>query len=198
MLARRGTYPYSPGMTLSRRPGLRLLTGVLLALLFLGLGGTAAYAATEPDPPDRCFSDLGPHGELPSCTWDGNEWTVSYEEGPIGLGSPGIPSGFVALFVVVAIAGAAMTIYRVTMARRMAEEAGLDPDRAATMTLLSDDGLDATYLASSLRATKPSEPAAGPSRLTHDRLRELQQLRDDGLVTAEEYEARRKAILDSI
>jgi hypothetical protein len=76
----------------------------------------------------------------------------------------------------------------------------MDPDRATAMTLLSDDGLDATYLAANLRS--PGAPAApppvDPGRSAEDRLRQLQQLRDGGLVSAEEYDERRRAILDSL
>ncbi len=84
----------------------------------------------------------------------------------------------------------------------MAREAGLQ-GRATRMALLSDDGFEATYLASSLRRP-PVEgevtPVEGPapSRPTADRLRELDRLRDEGLVTAEEHAERRRAILEGI
>jgi hypothetical protein len=55
------------------------------------------------------------------------------------------------MFVLAAVAGVGLTIWRVSLARDLARESGMDPDRATAVTLLSDDGLDATYLASSRR-----------------------------------------------
>ncbi|HET8561968.1 MAG TPA: SHOCT domain-containing protein [Marmoricola sp.] len=128
----------------------------------------------------------------------------------------GIPSGFVAFFVLVVLAGIGFTAWRVSAARRMASEAGLDPDRAGAMALLTDDGLEATYLASSLRTPQPQGPArpdlaatahpqqaeqveqAQPLRTATERLTELEHLRDAGAVTQAEYDERRKAIIDSI
>jgi hypothetical protein len=67
------------------------------------------------------------------------------------------------------------------------------------MTLISDDGLDATYLASSLRGTPSTDRPTQPSgRGAQERLRELQQLRDEGLITTDEYQRRRTEIVDSI
>ncbi|MDQ1696438.1 MAG: hypothetical protein QOJ03_1791, partial [Frankiaceae bacterium] len=97
-----------------------------------------------------------------------------------------------------------LTIWRVSTARSLATRAGLDPNEATAVTLLSDDGLGAAYLASSLR--QPSQQPAVPSSATvvpaqhsaEDRLRELAGLKAQGLVTADEYDARRKAILDAL
>jgi hypothetical protein len=58
--------------------------------------------------------------------------------------------------------------------------------------LVSDDGLTATYLASSMR--NPSSPAP-VVRDTATRLRELDRLRSEGLVTEAEHAERRAAIL---
>jgi hypothetical protein len=63
------------------------------------------------------------------------------------------------------------------------------------MALASEDGLTATYLASSLRGTTGTAPAP---RDTATRLRELDRLRAEGLVTEEEHASRRVAILDEI
>ncbi|HEX6249586.1 MAG TPA: SHOCT domain-containing protein [Nocardioidaceae bacterium] len=165
-----------------------------------------------PQPPDVCLEDLGPDGVMQSCEYDGGEWAVTYEEmGPLdpGLGDPGfgavstgIPPAFLAFMVVIFVLGVATALYRVSLARRMAVESGMDPDRATAMTMLTDDGLEATYLASSLRRPAPQvgqtpEPAAAP-RSVEERLQELQRLRDQGLVTYEEYDARRQAIIDSL
>jgi hypothetical protein len=67
------------------------------------------------------------------------------------------------------------------------------------MTLLSDDGLDATYLAANLRGTQAANQATPPpSATTAARLEELKSLLDRGLVTQSEYDERRKAIIDSV
>lgn len=191
----------------------RVLTLVALCFGLVALGATVAYA--EPDPPPKCFrtSDAG---ELPSCTWDGQRWSVSYDDGfgdPGGFGlqdfgdseGGGMPAGFGVLVVIVVLGGLATTFWRVSVARQMAEESGMDPGRATAMTLLSDDGLDATYIAASIRGpradaddvTGVTHPAP-ETRTVEQRLRELQQLRDEGLVTQEEYDVRRTAILDSV
>jgi hypothetical protein len=78
----------------------------------------------------------------------------------------------------------------------------MDAGLATRMTLLTDDGLEATYLASSLRpavtpATRPT-PAAAPTRDVATRLAELTGLLDQGVVTQAEYDARRQAIIDSV
>jgi len=113
---------------------------------------------------------------------------------------PGIPGWFIGLFVLVILLGLAGTIWRISVARKMAEDAGLDPNTATAVTLLSKDGVDATYLASTLgshtraQAAHPTQPA----KTAEQRLQELQALRDKGLVTNDEYEAQRQKILGSI
>ncbi|MFC6342364.1 hypothetical protein ACFP8W_10265, partial [Nocardioides hankookensis] len=82
-------------------------------------------------------------------------WGPAFDD---GSADPGIPGWFVVLFVLVLVAGVATTIWRVSTAQRMARDSGMDEGDAATMALLSDDGLEATYLASNLR-TPPAEPA---------------------------------------
>ncbi len=175
-------------------------TLVVASLGLVALTATAAHAAGEPDPPPKCFraNDVG---ELPTCTWTGSSWEVSYDGGFLGDAGAGIPSGFGVLFVLVALVGIGLTIWRVSLARQMATESGMDPDRATAVTLLSDDGLDATYLASSLRGGQAREARAAEApepRSVQARLQELLELRDAGLVTYEEYESRRKSILDSL
>jgi hypothetical protein len=82
------------------------------------------------------------------------------------------------------------------MARKMAERSGMDANEATAMTLLSDDGLDATYLASNLRPGQPQE--GGPGRSVSERLTEVESLKQQGLVTQAEYDERRTAVLDSL
>lgn len=118
----------------------------------------------------------------------------------VGPTQSGGPSGFVAFAVLLMVTGVGVTVWKVLAAREMAREAGLDPDRATAVTLLDEDGFAATYLASSLRDRPgdagPSDATASPS--IADRLRALDQLRDVGLVTAEEHTARRAKILDEL
>lgn len=119
-----------------------------------------------------------------------------------GSGIGGFEAAFGAFFVLAVVIGIAATAYRIWMARDMAKDAGLDPNHATAMTLLTgDEGLSATYLASSLR-TPPTEGGdkeeKGPEQSVADRLRALQQLRDDGLITTAEYDERRARILDDL
>jgi hypothetical protein len=113
--------------------------------------------------------------------------------------SLGIPGWFIALFVIMLLIGIGTAIWRVTTARQIAKDAGLDPNTATRMTLLSKDGIDATYLASAISSRQqqshPNQPAA---KTASERLQELQALKDKGLVTDDEYTARRQRILDSI
>ena len=122
----------------------------------------------------------------------------------------GIPGVFIALFVIVGLLAVATAIWRVTATRRMAERAGLDPDTATAVSLLSDGGMGAAYVASTIashsRPAAPPPPPPAPaapapatsSKPVEERLRELQELKDKGVVTAEEYEAQRQKILGSI
>ncbi len=153
-----------------------LLTTIALCLGSVVLGSTSAFAAGEPLPGG--FYDDGMGGGFPD---------------------PGMPPGFAALFVIVVLGGIGTTLWRVSLARQMARDSGMDPDQATAVTLLSDDGLDATYLASNLRNAPAGEPSApSPARSAQERLRELEQLRDEGLITTGEYEARRRAVVESL
>lgn len=112
----------------------------------------------------------------------------------------GIPGWFIALFVLVVVIGVVTTVWRISVARRIAREAGLDPNTATAVTMLSRDGMDAAYLASALRSRPPEQqpPAMPPSRTAEQRLGELRTLLDRGLITQDEYESRRAEILRSI
>jgi hypothetical protein len=152
----------------------------------------AAAAAGEAELPDKCF-ESGPNFELPTCTNTGNGWEVSYEDSFAG---PGFPSWFVALFVLVLIVGIGTTIWRVWFVRDMATRAGMNPNQATAVSMLGQDGVTATYLAASMRGTRPG-PDPDPRSAT-TRLEELEQLKARGLVTMTEYEERRRIILESI
>jgi hypothetical protein len=115
----------------------------------------------------------------------------------------GPPDAFVGLFVLGLLVSVGIMIYKVTMARDLARKSGMDPDQATAMTLLEDDGLEATYLASNLRPSQPGHASPPPpppaaERSVTDRLAELESLRAQDLVTQSEYDARRAAILDSL
>ena len=113
----------------------------------------------------------------------------------------GVPGWFIAVFILFLMVGIGTTIWRVPVARKMAEDAGLDPNKATAVTLLSQDGVDAAYLASTLaaRSQHQTPPATQPPpKNAEERLRELQALKDQGLVTSDEYEAQRQKILGSI
>lgn len=112
----------------------------------------------------------------------------------------GVPGWFAGLFVLALLVGVGTTIWRVTTAQKLARRSGMDPGMATQMTLLTDDGLDATYLAANLRgqvATASDTPAAPPPT-TAERLEELRSLLDRGLITQQEHDERRKAIIDSV
>ena len=151
-------------------------------------------------PPKKCFR-ADADGTLPVCTkMEGGDWEVSYPDATMGAG---MPSGFGVLFVLVLIAGVLGTVWKVTTARRMARDAGLSEGDATTMALLTDDGFESTYLASSLRQPPAGPTAAEPPsppvpREAAERLRELDELRAQGLIDEEEYAATRQAILGSL
>ncbi|MET3961816.1 hypothetical protein ABIE44_001750 [Marmoricola sp. OAE513] len=118
----------------------------------------------------------------------------------------GVPGGFVAFFVIVALFAVGATIWKVVVARDLARQSGMDPDVATGMTLLDDNGLSATYLASSLRTNRPYEdpnlerrtPPEAPKGTATERLEELKRLLDAGLITLVEYDTRRTKIIDSL
>lgn len=140
-----------------------------------------------------CLSTAAPSSGTITCS-DTNGPQASDSGGPDASTIFGI---FGAFAVVVVLLGIATSVWRVRTARRLAEQAGMDPDDAARMALLSPEGLDATYLASNLRRPAAA-PAPAASASTSERLAELQRLLDQGLVTQAEFDERRKAIIDSV
>jgi putative oligomerization/nucleic acid binding protein len=111
---------------------------------------------------------------------------------------PGIPGWFIALAILIGVLSVGTWVWRISVARQIAEDAGLDPDRATAVTMLSKDGVDATYLASALASRSPAPAPVQHPKSPEDRLRELQALKDKGLVSDDEYEAQRQHILGSI
>jgi hypothetical protein len=185
----------------------RFVAGLSVAgALVLG-GAAAAYAEATPPPPAEC-SDPGY-----TCSYTGGEWNV---EAPVGsvdtqYGSPDDsgPSvgGMFALFAILGLVfGGIGLAWRVSTARRIAEQAGLDPDTAVSTAILNPDGLAATYVAATLRPRQPEPPYQPMGHLdppssrhtVESRLTQLKQLHDEGLITDEEYDHRRAAILDTV
>lgn len=116
-------------------------------------------------------------------------------------GAPSMPAGFGVFLVIGILLAVGSIAWKVSAARRIASKSGLDPDQATEMALMTDDGLEATYLASSLRqppADEASAPSPPPNRSVTERLEELEALRRDRLVAEREYAQRRKAILDDL
>jgi hypothetical protein len=167
------------------------------AVGLLALAASPSYA----DGLQQCMNQAADHnGEPPICTKVNGTWVASW---PDSAGPGGVPGIFIALFVIGGMIGLAMLAWKVTTARKLARQSGMDPGLATQMTLLTENGLDATYLASSLRpqggptVSPPVAPAA-PPRDVAGRLAELKSLVDQGLVTQTEYDARRQAIIDSV
>ena len=121
-----------------------------------------------------------------------------FEPGPAGM-DMGPPPGFVAFGVLAAVVAIGTTLWRVSLARRVARDAGLDPDRATELTLLEDHGLEASYLSAHLQARPVAEQPPAPAvRSAEERLRELRSLLEQGLISQEEHDARRKAVVDAL
>jgi hypothetical protein len=174
----------------------RTAVGGALAVLVVGVAGPA-YAD---DGLQQCLDRAIDHdGVPPTCTEVNGTWHASWP----GDGGDGIPGAFVFLLVVGLVITICVTVWKVSTARRLASESGMDPGLATQLTLLSDDGLDATYLAASLRRPAPTAgpepaPAAPASTPAAERLAELKGLLDAGLVTQTEYDERRQAIIDAV
>lgn len=153
----------------------------------------------------QCVNRAVDHGgEPPTCTKVNGQWVASWPDSSSSGGGNGA-GAFVLMLVIGVLVAAAVTYWKVTTAQRLARQSGMDPALATQMTLLSDDGLDATYLASSLRLPPVAPPIAHPiappatgRAPVAERLTELAALRDQGLVTQEEYDERRRAIIDSV
>lgn len=163
-----------------------------VAVLFLVLASPLAAYAAEDDLP-ACTDVLSnPDDFAPdaACVENG---TLVEDEVDFGAG---IPAVFGVFFVLVLVSGIGFTVWQVSKTRSMARRAGMDPDEATAMTLLSDGGFEATYLAANLRDRPAATPVAVPDAA--ERLRQLQSLKDQGLVTEGEYAARRQAIIDQI
>ena len=160
-----------------------------------------ALATSRKEPgraPDWCF-DMNDEGVLSTCTWTGQKWVKSYDDGYGSGADVGIPGSFGVLMFLGILVTIAITVWRVSLARRVARDAGLDPNRATELTLLEDHGLEASYLSAHLQARPVAEQPPAPAvRSAEERLRELRSLLDQGFITQEEHDARRKAVVDAL
>lgn len=110
--------------------------------------------------------------------------------------------GFPIVFLFPFVFAIVVTILRTRAARRMAARAGLNEQDAAATAMLTGNGLDATYLAANLRPPMvlagPASGAGSPPRTVEDRLTELDRLKQEGLITAAEYQSQRQTIVRGI
>jgi hypothetical protein len=143
-----------------------------------------------PGIPDGCFEWIENSDGSLACT-ERSDLMMGDDGFPGGDGIPALFGFFFVLFVIAAVVG---TVWKVSTARRLAEQSGMDAGDATTMALLTDDGLEATYVASQLR--QGAGRATGPSAA--ERLRELEELHKQGLITASEYAERREVIVKSL
>ena len=112
--------------------------------------------------------------------------------------SSGMGDGFAGLFVLGVIASIAVTVWKVSTARRMARDSGMDEGDATAMTLLTDDGFESTYLASNLRDQKqPTAPNAVRGTAA-ERLEELRTLHERGLIIDQELAEARRKVIDGV
>lgn len=168
--------------------------GVTFAIVLL----SPIIPAHADDALQECIDQAEFHdGELPTCTEVDGGYEASWPDDAIAGGS----GGFVALFVIVSLAGVAVLVWKVSTARRLATESGMDPNLATQLALLTDDGLNSTYVAANLRRPADAPVASPPSTTTApaaQRLAELRGLLDDGLITQAEFDGRRAAIIDGV
>jgi hypothetical protein len=133
-----------------------------------------------------------------TCTWTGQKWVKSYDDG-YGGADGGMPGSFGVLMFLGILVAIGITAWRVSLARRVARDAGLDPDRATELTLLEDHGLEASYLSAHLQARPVAGQAPAPAvRSAEERLRELRSLLESGLISQEEHDTRRRAVVDAL
>ena len=101
---------------------------------------------------------------------------------------------FFVFFGLIVVAGIVATIWRVRVTRNLARQAGIDPDTAAAAALSDENAMGAMIIASRM-GQQAGQPVA------HDaasRLRELDELKAQGLITDQEYADKRAAILNGL
>jgi hypothetical protein len=180
-----------------------MTVGLVAAVTVLLLEGAGtAFAGTTLQ---QCMDQSIEHnGEPPTCTKVNGSWVPSWPLDPGPGGGGGVPGALVFFAALAVLLAVALIVWKVGTARSLATQAGMDPGLATQMTLLTEDGLDATYLAANVRNLQPGVSEAPPVRpqdaqpTAAERLTELSSLMDQGMVTASEYEERRRAVIDSV
>jgi hypothetical protein len=181
---------------------LAVLGSLVVAIWAVPAARAAGIAAHFPH---KCLV-ANEFGDLPTCTRSGSGgWVAVYPNSGIdgSTSGTGFPSGFIALFVIVALIGIGVTIWRISLTRRMAQSAGVNPSDATALAVLGGpNAIDTAVLAKTLshHSADTAPPATGkPHGATVEaRLTQLRQLKDDGVISADEYESRRAAIISTI
>lgn len=179
------------------RKTVAVVGAVLVGWLLLGAPASAATCSDVP-PEDVPFPATCIDGEWVG-TDDGfgfgDEFDEEFQDGEREVKTLAIIG-----FAVVLTLGIGGAIWRVNAARGMARRAGMNEDDAANVALLGGNGLEAAYLASAFRPGQDPGQAAGEAGApdTATRLAELQRLRDQGLITYDEYEAQRRTVIEDI
>ncbi len=187
--------------------GLATLGGAVAVSLVVAVGPAYAGGSFQ-----QCLDQAVNHnGEPPTCTKVNGTWVASWpDDTGTSTGTSMLGGSIVGPFVFLAVVGLLITvgflIWRVSTARRLAATSGMDVGLATQMTLLTENGLDATYLAANLRQPPAAPAAPTPSvptptatpRSAAERLGELGALRDQGMITQAEYDERRRSIIDAV
>ncbi|WP_456698211.1 SHOCT domain-containing protein [Aeromicrobium sp. P5_D10] len=170
------------------------VVGGTAAVIVAGTAGSAFAAQSL----QECMDQAENHGgEPPVCTEVDGGWVASWPDEVSEF--DGGTEAFVILFVLAIVASIAILLWKVGTARRLATQSGMDPSLATQMTLLTDNGLESTYLAASLREPlAASKSPAAEQTTAAKRLGELKVLLDDGLITQAEYDEQRRSIIDAI
>lgn len=118
---------------------------------------------------------------------------------PGGVGGDAFGQVFGLFFVLAIVVGVASAVWKVSTARRMARDSGMSERDATAMALLTDDGFEATYLASNLREGR-GVPAPAPTdgRSTEERLAEVDRLHAAGHIDDDERAEVRRQILGGL
>jgi len=104
--------------------------------------------------------------------------------------------GLIVVLAVIGFVGAIVAgVIRYRTTKRMAIRSGMTEADAAGFAMTSEHGLEAAFVADRL-AGVVSAPTA--TATVEERLAELATLRDKSLISAEEYDDKRRRILDSL
>ncbi len=112
-------------------------------------------------------------------------------------GGPNITGIFIAFFLIALLIAGGAALYRVSLARRIAERSGMDVGDATRVALLNDNAVSAAYLRSGMQQ-RPAPPAPSSVRTIQQRLADVEQLHSEGTLTDEEYAASRQRIIGGL